>query len=41
MGISFSIGDYRGVTVLSVMENQILKAINYIKYISKKKTLYS
>ena len=36
VGICFSNGDYRDVTVLSIMKNQILKAINHIKDISKK-----
>ena len=40
MGIIFVIGDYRGVTVLSIIENQILKPINHVKYISKKKLLH-
>ena len=35
--ISFSTGDYCGVTVLSIMENQILKAINHIMYTIQKK----
>ena len=36
VGISFSTGDYRGITVLSIMEKLILKVINHTKYISKK-----
>ena len=37
MGISLIIDNYCGITVLSIIKIQILKAINHIKYISKKK----